>query len=165
MDLKKIVESKSFKNTLLIIGGVVIVLLIFQAGVFVGYHKAAFSYRAGERFYRAYDDQTRNFMGTPRIDNYSNPHGTVGKIVEIDLPSIVIEDGSNIEKVVNLDDDTVIKGFRGSSKADVLKIGDLVLILGSPIDDREIQAKLIRLLPTPKFQLNANGYATSSIIK
>ena len=48
--LKNFVESKKFNTLVYGFLVAVIALLIFQAGVFVGFHKASFSYRWGDNY-------------------------------------------------------------------------------------------------------------------
>ena len=53
----------------------------------------------------------------------------------------------NVEKSVLITDDTEIREFRNLIKPEDLKVNDLVIVIGSPNNTGEIQAKLIRLMP------------------
>ena len=68
----KNLNKKIVYKTLVVIGIVVVALLIFQAGFFVGYKKAGFSH-------------------------IPNSHGVSGKVVKIDTVSMVVEGSDNAE--------------------------------------------------------------------
>lgn len=159
--MQEILKSRSFKIAAVIIGSVAIALVIFTAGVNVGFHKAKFSFKFGENY-------ERNFMGPyPGMDkpmnlngpmgmmrekvrdfegsDFRNPHGISGTIISISENSLIIKDKDNKENTVSVDDETVIKLGR-----DTIKIGDLkndkeVVIIGRPGDDGVINADLIRV--------------------
>ena len=42
-----------------------------------------------------------------------------------------------------------IKKFRDSIKAEDLKVGDFVAVIGNPNDQAGVEAKLIRIMPDP----------------
>lgn len=106
----------------IIIGLVIIVaaLLIFRAGIFVGYHRAMFG-PAG--------------------------HGAGGRVISINLPSFVLADRDRIEKNILIASSTLIQRFHQSASSSDIKVGDFVIVLGTPNTDGEILAKFIRLLP------------------
>ncbi len=156
--IKDFVQSKKFVKILCGIGVIVVALIIFQAGIFVGYHKAAFSYKWGENYYHDFFGGPREerglfkgpmgMMGIPRED-FSSAHGVSGKIIKVDLPTIVIDGQDNVEKVVLIKDDTVIRSLRENIKPTDLKADDFVVVIGSPDDKGQIEAKLIRIIPSP----------------
>ena len=148
-NLKEFTQSKSFRGILAGIGIAIVALLIFQAGMFVGFRKASFSYRFGDNYYRAFGDRgPKPFQGQPR-DGFIEGHGAVGKIASIKLPTFVVTDPDDVEKVIAINEDTVIRRFDTTISADELKVNDFTVILGSPNDNSQIEAKLIRILPPP----------------
>jgi len=146
MNYRQFFQSKKFNNILCSVGAVVITLLIFQAGIFVGYHKAGFSYRMGDNYYRAFGGERGGFMGMHQDRYFMNAHGVVGKIIKIDSQSIIVTGSDNVEKVVVTDDDTIIRHLRDSLAFADLKVGQNIVIIGSPDDKGQIVAKLIRLM-------------------
>ena len=58
MDIQKITESPWFTRALIAIGLVLIVLVVFQAGVYIGVRKAGLSFRMGDDYYRALGPET-----------------------------------------------------------------------------------------------------------
>lgn len=148
MDIKNLLQSKKFRSILFGLVIIVIVLVIFQAGIFVGYYKASFSYRWGNNYHQTFGARERNMpmMGMFR-GGFANPHGASGKIIKIVLPNVIVEDQDDVEKSVLITDDTEIREFRNLIKPEDLKVNDFIIVIGSPNDDGEIQARLIRLMP------------------
>ena len=106
-DLVTLVESKIFKRILWLLGVIVVIIIIFQVGVFVGYHKAAFSLQWGDNYHRTFGSQERSnkssiggAMNMMRGGDFSNAHGIIGKILKIDLPTIVVEGQANLDDLM-----------------------------------------------------------------
>jgi len=155
MEFKNFLQSSKAKHILAGIGIAVIALFIFQAGIFVGYKKAAFSFRSGDNFYRTFGERDRGFpdpirggMGLNMMDP-TNAHGTIGKIASIALPKIIIADRDGVEKTVLIDNKTDIRRFRDSIKPEELTAGDFVTVIGEPNDAGQIEARLLRIMPNP----------------
>lgn len=148
----KIVKSPQFKRTLGVLGVLAVLLFVFQAGLHVGYRKAAFSYQLGNNYYRAFDG-TRGmpFPGQPFEVRAPFPgaHGATGRIVSVTLPTFVIENSDQVEKVIRIDEGTEIRRFRESVEPSEIMANDFAIVIGDPTDDALIQAKFIRLLPPP----------------
>ena len=147
-DLKEFAQSRLFQRILMGISAVVLTLLIFQAGMFVGYRKAAFTYRFGDNYYRAFGNAgpgERFFAsrGGPFPGGLIEGHGVAGKIVSINLPTFVVTGPDDIEKVILIGDGTRIRRFDTTLSSSDLKVDDFTVILGSPNDNSQIEAKLI----------------------
>lgn len=148
MNIKDFFQSVMFKRILFGIGVLVLALLIFQAGLFVGFHKADFSYRFGDNYYRNFEGRRGELMGMPKAD-FPNAHGAAGKVVKVSLPTLVVQDRDGIEKIILIKADTSIKKFKDDIKSAEIKVDDFVVVVGEPNDKSQIEAKLIRLLPPP----------------
>lgn len=138
------------KTFLLALGGVALVLLIFQAGVMVGYRQASFSYRWGDNYGRMFFGGFHPMMGAPAGFGQEYPingHGAVGRIIKISGSTMVVADRDNTEKVILLNNQTIVRSFRESIKSEQLKVDDSVMVIGTPNDQSQIVAKLIRLIP------------------
>jgi hypothetical protein len=144
-DIKKVFESKVSFRILCGIGIVIVALLIFSAGMTVGFNKASFGRAWGENY-------ERNFGMAPNHpilgrDNFPNANGAIGKIIKIELPTIIVQDKDNTEKVILLKGDTKIQEGRESVTASDLKVNDFVVVIGTPNDQGQVEAKLIRVMP------------------
>ena len=66
----------------------------------------------------------------------------------------------NTEKVVRIESDTVIRKLRDTIQLSDLQVGDMIVAIGSPGDNGEIDAKLIRDLPPPATAGDGTGTTT-----
>jgi hypothetical protein len=157
MNIKNYIQSQSFKGVLIGIFIVIIALLIFQLGVVVGERKASFAHRFGDNFERNFrDPQGEGLMqrGIPLGGDMPSGHGAIGQIVSISLPLIVVAGPDNLEKTVVVADTTEIRKFRDTIQANKLAVGDFIIVLGTPNDEGQVDAKLIRLAPPPSIDFN-----------
>lgn len=127
-------------------GLILAVLIVFQAGVYVGVRKAALSFNMGDNYYRAVGPA--NFPHGPFGEEFSEADGASGKIVSVTLPSFVVAD-RNGEKVILVSDQTTIRRMRDTASSTAIVPGDSAIVIGEPNDNGEIQATFIRLLPPP----------------
>ncbi|HBB02703.1 MAG: hypothetical protein US89_C0005G0117 [Candidatus Peregrinibacteria bacterium GW2011_GWF2_38_29] len=150
MDIKGFFKSKAFRFTIYGIITFIIALLIFQAGMFMGFHRAGFSYKWGEDYYRNFGGRREAPLMMDRMrGGFLDSNGVTGKIVKISLPIVTVLDKDNAEKVIVIKDDTAIRSMRDSFKATDLKVDDFIVVIGSPDDSSQIEAKLIRVMPEP----------------
>ena len=155
-ELKKVSESKTAKRIIKV--GVVIVsaLIIFQAGQFVGLKRAEFSFRMADNYYNNFDGRlerggmikpsSRNMMADGR---FTESHGAAGKIIKISLPTVTVSTADNFEKTIYISSSTVIREFRELIASSSLKVDDIVVAIGEPTMNGQIEAKLIRVMPEP----------------
>ena len=147
--IKKFFETKKFEKIILVVSIFILALVIFQLGVFVGFHKASFSNRWGENYRETFGGKHGGMMRMMwRDDDYSTAHGAVGKIIKLELPKIIMIGSDNVEKVVVLKNDTVVLSSRDKISATDLKVDDYIVTIGSPNNLGEVEAKLIRVMPT-----------------
>jgi hypothetical protein len=150
--MNDLMKSKKFKIASMIIGGIIIVLLIFAAGVSVGIHKARFSYKFGENYERNFMGPERGMMRGPADfirgmegRDFRNAHGIAGTIISITDNNIVIKDRDNKENTIMVSDKTVIKRGRDDIKITDLKNDDRIVVMGKPGDNGAINADLVRV--------------------
>jgi hypothetical protein len=144
-DIKKVFDSKVSFGILCGIGIVIVVLLSFSAGITVGFHKASFGRSWGENYERNFGMRpNRPMFGR---DNFPNANGAIGKIIKIELPTIIVQDKDNTEKVILIKDGTQIQKMKESITTTDLKIDDFIVVIGTPNEQGQIEAKLIRIMP------------------
>ncbi len=158
-NIKKIIESKSLFRILCGIGIVIFLMLVFYTGVTVGVHKASFGQAWGEHynenFGMGYNPNTK-WMGMmsarPGLDGgyFPNAHGAVGKIIKIEPPNIIVQDKDNMEKVISIGDDTQIEKARTKIGIADLNVNDFTVTIGTPDNQGIIEAKFIRVIPSPQ---------------
>ena len=142
-------QSKTSGRWIFGIGTLAIAIIIFQAGVFVGYQKATFSLRLGDNFSQTFG-QRHNGFPPPMMMDPANDHGTAGKILSVNNATMIIADRDQIEKTVSFASSTDVKFLRDTVPTSYLKTGDFVVVIGSPNSNGNIQAQLIRIMPTVK---------------
>ncbi len=147
MNIANIPTSPTFKGILYGIGIVAVGMLIFQAGIAVGFRKANFASDAGDNYRETFGGPARAQIMGPRAGDVPSPHGAAGRIVQVDLPFILLSEDHGIEKVILINDHTIIRRERRVVAPTELRIGDAAIIIGSPNDQAQVQAAFIRLLP------------------
>ena len=153
-NLKTLVQSKGNKKILYGVGVLFAALAIFQAGVFVGYKKANFSYGLGDNYHRMFGEHGSGGFwgeggkGMMRSGDFSNAHGAAGKVLKINLPEIMIAGQDGVEKSVVVGQKTIIRQFRNEVSATSIKIGDTIIAIGAPNTKAQIEATFIRITPS-----------------
>ncbi len=131
------------------LAGFVIVVLIFGAGMFVGGMKARFSYRWAESYHKNFAGPREGFFGDwknlpPFPGDFIEGHGDFGEIIKINS-DLVIKGRDDVEKIIIIKEDTIIEKGRTTIKKDELRVGNQIVVIGSPNEKGQIEAKLIRL--------------------
>jgi len=138
----------------------IVLVLVFKIGMFVGEKKAQFSFRWAENYHKMFAGPKAGFLGNLRMPPFSEfieGHGTVGEIIKIEGNNLVVKGRGDVEKVIVITEKTVIKSGRENIKFSDLKIGDMIVIIGTPNDKGQIEAKLIRVFP-PKTSFKGKFY-------
>lgn len=146
--LQEIFDSRWLKITLAGLIAFILLLGVFELGIFVGYRKANFSYKWSENYHMMFGGPREGFMPMPpefRGDDFISPHGTAGSIMKIDGNTLIIKGGENTEKTILVTDKTVIRRGNDTIQVSDLETGDMLVVIGSPDDKGQIQAELIRI--------------------
>jgi hypothetical protein len=112
--------------------------------------KARFSYSWAESYHKNFAGPREGFFGDwrnppPLPGDFIESHGTFGEIIKVNDSDFVIKGRDNIEKLIIIKEDTVIEKGKITIKKDELKVGNQVVIIGSPNEQGQIEAKLIRI--------------------
>lgn len=146
-------KNVSTKTVWIAVGTVFVALFIFQAGIFIGYRKASFSYGSGDNFHHMFGaPEHRAMMGRGLMmsfpgEEFTSAYGTTGTIVKIAMPTIIVAGTDKVEKVIVVNEKTILRQFRNDIKNTDLKVGDTIIVIGAPNSSSQIEAKLIRVLP------------------
>ncbi len=147
MELKQLVQSKIYVIVALSIAAIAVLFLTFGAGMYVGFHKARFSYQWGENYHKNFGGPRgglfRDFGGKDLID----ANGVAGQIMKIDGSTLVIKGRDNVEKIVVVKSDAIVKRLNETVKLSGLKVDDLIVVIGEPNDSGQIEAKFLRIMP------------------
>lgn len=146
MEFKELIKSKPFTAALAIFGVLALLLITFGAGVSFGYHRAVFSHRFGENYERNFGRPgPRGFIDNPGMPG----HGAAGRIVETASSSLIIADPREGEASIVVTSSTQIRRFNDNLTLADLKAGDFIVVIGSPDEQGRIQARFIRVMPSP----------------
>lgn len=142
-------KSRWFNLSLKIFISLIAALVIFQAGMFVGFRKASFSFGWGDNYHRNFGGPADGFMRGFAGKDMVNGHGVAGMIVSVDQNHLVIKGVDNIEKIVIVSERTSIMKGRGGLKLSELGPGDKVVVIGRPGNDGTVNAEMIRIFDGP----------------
>jgi hypothetical protein len=149
------IKSKAFKIAIISISGLAAILLVFKAGVAVGYVKASFSYRWGEQYHRNFAGPRDGFMPGarvmlpfgPRGGDFMNAHGIFGTVLQINGNEIIINTEDGAEKTVVIGEKTVARSGKSDLPASEIKPDMKIVVIGAPDEGGRIAASLIRIFP------------------
>ena len=143
-------QSKTFKGIVLGVGGLVILMVVFGLGVYVGGERADFSFRWAEEYHNNFGGPNMPFSQLPGRD-FTNANGVFGQIMQINQTapaSLTIKGSDNVEKVILIGDKTTIRIARKNVKLSDLKVDSYVVVIGNPNSSGQIQAELVRVMPS-----------------
>ncbi|MEK9165996.1 MAG: hypothetical protein AAB525_04045 [Patescibacteria group bacterium] len=129
--------------------GFAVIILTFGAGMLVGGTKARFSYRWAESYHKNFAGPRNGFFGDwrkqpPFPGDFVEGHGSFGKIIKLNDAGFVMNGRGDIEKIIITTPDTIIKKGMQTIN-DNFKVGDQVVVIGTPNEQGQIEAKLIRI--------------------
>jgi len=151
MTFKNLFQTQIVSKIMLGIGILLVVLLIFQAGIYFGARKASFACHWDNAFFGRNNDPRSPLAPFRRFDPI-NPHGVVGSIVSVRLPSMMVRgDRSSDEEIVNIGPETIIRRFRENASTTDLLPGQDVIVVGESDETGGIRASLIRIMPESAF--------------
>jgi hypothetical protein len=147
--MKKIKGYLSSIRILPILGFICIALIIFWAGMAVGYRKAMFSYHWHSNYAEQFA-QNGSMLDLPTdndSDNMPNPHGAFGMIVSVQLPTMIIKGPVEAEKTIVISTSTLIRDIHDQTASTSLSAGQNVVVIGEPDEQGRIIASFVRILP------------------
>lgn len=152
------------KWVIVAIAVLVVLIFIFNVGMSVGANRAKFSYKWAENYHKNFSGPQEGFFQDWRQppafpENFIEGHGIFGEIIKINDNELIIKDRGDIEKMVLLDEKTVIKDKMENAEKNKLEVGDYIVVIGSPNEEGQIQAKLVRIFDSeqglPEQNMNA----------
>lgn len=149
MTFEEFIRSKKFKIISLIAGGIILLAIVFGLGVFAGLEKADFSYRFSDNYFRTFGGPPGPGSGHFFVymdRGFKDAHGTDGQILKISGDTVTIKARNGVETNILVKTDTSIKSGGSNIQLSDLKVNDNIVVIGSPDDQGQVQAKLIRVL-------------------
>lgn len=149
MNINKFFQTNAFKGIASSIVILIILLLVFKAGMIVGIKKADFSYRWSDNYHKNFGGPKNGFFRGFGDRDFLDANGTFGQIIKMENGTLAIKSNNNAEKIIIINGSTTIKRFQETIQTSDLKIGDNVVVVGEPNSSGQIVAQLIRIMPAP----------------
>ncbi len=152
MNINKFLQSEKYSRLIKTLGVLLAILVIFGAGVFVGYRKADFSNRWSNNYYRDFGGMHSPFgpSGVSDADDSApTPHGAFGTVIGVNLPTFAVKGPNEAEKVVVIGPNTIIRSMHNLGTTTDLQTGESVIIIGEPDSQGQITASFVRIVPAP----------------
>lgn len=126
--------------------GFIVVLLAFWLGTAVGERRMRHFSGWCEGYRHAFLPPRGREQGLfPRLPN---AHGVFGRVVSVSGQTLIIEGNDDVEQSVQVSSSTAIRiGHRAASWEEI-RVDGQVSVFGMPNGQGQIEARLIRLLPT-----------------
>ena len=168
LDIKKGIQSKTFKWIVCGIGALFVLLLVFSTGMSIGFRQASFLGSWNNNYYNNFIDPRGNpgrmgfGMMDFRDDTFFNSHGVVGSVLKTATSSFIIKGNDGVEKNVIINAETSIRKFRDEIKVSDIHVADQVVIFGVPNEAGQLEARLIRITPSSVGPRGGASSATST---
>lgn len=137
---KKVSNRDVLKWIIIGLVAFVVVVLIFSVEMFIGGMKHKMF--AGPR--RGFFSDWQKFPS----GEFIGAHGVFGEIIVMKENEFVIKGRDDVEKVILISEKTTIQKGREKLKKEDLKVGNFVVVIGSPNEGGQIEAKFIRVFPS-----------------
>jgi hypothetical protein len=139
--LDHFISSSRVRITLAIIGALVVLALVFHAGVAFGAHHGAWGRMSGDRGFR-HPFFPQGFALPHGF--IPNEHGAVGTVRSVS-PAVTIETRDGAIRPVAIATSTLVRA-RGEEGTTTLSVGDKVIVIGQVNEQGRIDAKFINVL-------------------
>ena len=153
MDIKHIIHSKVFKISVIVLAECIFAFVLFSAGMLVGIHKMRFMGHWYEGYQKNFMNPRGGRFGERNFGGDMSGHSVAGNILSIEIatsasstPGLLIKSLDGVEKNVLVSTSTAVRKYRDEISVNDLKPGDSVVIIGTPNEQGQIVASLIRIM-------------------
>ncbi len=155
-------KEKWFRITLIAAATLVVLLLTFDFGLYIGEKKENFNHRWAENYGRLFGEPRPGFFPPPSDASPAGAEmrafGNGGVVLKVGSDTLAIEGNNNNEKVIAVASSTAIRKLTSDIKLGDINPGDMVVVIGNPDSSGQIQAQFIRVFP-PQNSLNGQSPA------
>jgi len=151
MDIKfkEFLQSSVYTRLLFALGTLLAILLIFSAGMAVGYERASFGKDWDTNYYGNMNRFQRAMVPFEHGDDNLNSHGAIGNISSINLPTFMVNGPHQAEQIIMVGSSTIVRLMRSPATTGDLKSGQQVIVIGAPDQEGRIRATFIRIVAPP----------------
>lgn len=134
--------------TLIVLGELALLLVVFWGGMEIGFRKASFGAHWEENYSRFFGEPRPGFFGGMMgRDNLPHAFGNAGTVLQISGNTLVMKGNDNVEKTVVINSATTISKQGQTISASDLRAGDPIVVIGDPNSSGQIVARFIRVFP------------------
>jgi len=146
--MSNFLESKKIRAVLWILGGLIVLFVVFGLGITVGYDRAGFAAGFNNNYYRIfYGAAPGGAVGMMAPPMPVAIHGVVGKVIDVGSSTISVEDQESNEQSVAVSSGTVIRNGESDVALENMTVGEQIAVIGEPNDQGQIDARFIRIFP------------------
>ncbi len=146
--ITNIIKSRWFVGSISIIVGLILILMAFWFGMYVGERRADFARGWGDNYGRIFGQPRMGFFPEPGENPVPRGFGNGGVVLKVEGNAIAIKGNDNVEKTVVVATSTPIREGMTSISVDKINPGDSIVIIGDPNSSGQIQARFIRVFPS-----------------
>ena len=153
--MSSFLESRKVRTVLWILGGLIVLFVVFGLGIAVGYDRAGFAAGFDRNYFRIF------FGGPPSgpIGMMSPPmpmgiHGVVGAVIDVGTSTISVTNQQDNEQSIAVSSGTVIRDGNNTVAIGDVAVGDQIAVIGEPNDQGQVAAKFIRVIATSSSTTN-----------
>lgn len=148
--MSNFLESKIVRTTLWILGGLIVLVVVFGLGITVGYDRAGFASGFDRNYFRIfYGAAPGGPIGLMAPPMPMSIHGVVGTVIDLSTSSISVKNRQGNEQSVAVSSGTDIRNGNGNIMIGDIVVGDQIAVIGGPNSEGQIDARFIRVLRTP----------------
>ncbi len=148
--MSSFLESKIVRTILWILGGLIVLVVVFGLGISVGYERAGFASGFDRNYFRIfYGVPPGGPVGLMAPSMPLATHGVVGTVIDLGTSTISVKDQQGNEQSVAVSSGTDIRDGNGNIMIGNIIVGDQIAVIGEPNSDGQIYARFIRILRTP----------------
>lgn len=148
--MSNFLESKIVRAILWVLGGLIVLVVVFGLGITVGYDRAGFASGFDRNYFRifygAVPGDPAGLMAPPMP---VATHGVVGTVIDLGTSTISVKDQQGNEQSVAVSSDTDIRNGDENIMIGNVSVGDQIAVIGEPNSVGQIDARFIRILSTP----------------
>ena len=148
--MSNFLESKIVRTILWILGGLIVLVVVFGLGIAVGYDRAGFASGFDQNYFRIfYGAAPGGPVGLMAPPMPVAIHGVVGTVIDLGISTISVENQQGNEQSVTISSSTAIRNGNDNIMIGDVAVGDQIAVIGEPNSEGQIDAHFIRILRTP----------------
>ncbi len=153
--MSNLLESRKVRAVLYILGGLIVLFVVFGLGIAVGYDRAGFAAGFDQNYYRNfYGGVPRGAVGIMAPPMPVAIHGVVGMVIDVGTSTISVKDSQNNEQSIAVSSGTAIRSGGADIAIGDVAPGDQIAVIGEPNAEGQIDARFIRVLITSSSTTN-----------